>query len=331
MKLQRRTLLLVCLICGAMLFPIPLSNGLDFIATPAWAHDMTPHPHAEDSKVGETKDMHPKHGSMGAIGSKLANPVSDLWQLAFSLNAPAFYDGDINSGDPEVGGVLAFQPVMPIPLWGEGEDEIRMIVRPIIPIIFSEPIPKGNNDFTHQGGIGDIQLPMLINVPKSKAGNWLLGTGPVALFPTATTDALGSDQFAMGPAVVLGYAGKKNTFGIFPNYFWKVGSTGQDGDTANINQGSLLYFFNYMLPNAWQVGMNPTIKYNKQATSGNKWTVPVGGYVGKTTKIGRLPVNIKFGLEYSVVSPDDWGQRVAFRLQVTPVVPGLIKKAIFGK
>jgi hypothetical protein len=301
------------------------------LAGSVWAHDVTPHPHAEDSEVGETKYVHPKHGSMGAIGNKLANPMSDLWQLAMSLNAPAFYDGDINSGSPQAGGVLAFQPVLPIPLWGEGKSEVRMIVRPIIPIIFSQPIPKGNNDFAHQGGIGDIQLPFLVNPPESMAGKWILGAGPVTMFPTATTDALGSDQFAMGPAVVLGYRHKKATFGIFPNYFWKVGSMGQDEDTANINQGSLLYFFNYALPNAWQVGCNPTIKYNKQATSGNKWLVPVGGYIGKTTKIGGLPVNIKFGLEYSVVSSDDFGQRVAFRLQVTPVVPGLIKKAIFGK
>jgi len=321
MQFQRRTLFWVCLICWAMLFPIS-----------AWSHEATPHPHAEDSEVGQTKDVHPEHGSMGAIGNKLANPLGDLWQLSMSFNGPSFYDGDINSGEPEVGGMMAFQPVMPIPMWGEGKDEVRMIVRPIIPVIFSSPIPKGNNKFAHQGGIGDIELPFLLNAPESMAGKWIIGGGPVFMFPTATTNALGNDQFAMGPAVVLGYKpNKKTTYGIFPNYFWKIGSTGQHEDTENINQGSLLYFFNYMLPNAWQVGMNPTITYNHQADSGNKWSVPIGGYVGKTTKIGKLPVNIKFGLEYSVVSPDDWGQRVAFRLQVTPVVPGLINKAIFGK
>jgi hypothetical protein len=150
------------------------------------------------------------------------------------------------------------------------------------------------------------------------------------LLPTATSDLLGSDQYALGSAVVFGYHTKKMVIAIFPNYFWKVGSHGQHEDTANINKGSLLYSFNYMLPNAWQVGMNPTITYNKQASGGNKWLVPVGGYVGKTIKIGRLPVNIKVGLEYSEVSPDAWGKRLMFRFQVTPVVPGLIKKAIFG-
>jgi len=44
-----------------------------------------------------------------------------------------------------------------------------------------------------------------------------------------------------------------------------------------------------------------------------------------------MPVNIKLGLEYSVVRPDDYGQQAAIRLQVTPIIPGLIKKPIFGK
>jgi hypothetical protein len=324
-------MVLVRLCATVMMLSLITLGGFSLLTSPAWAHDVTPHPHAEDSQVGDTKYVHPKHGSLGDIGAKLANPISDLWQLAFSLNAPGFYDGDINSGNSEVGGVLVFQPVLPIPLFGSGDSEVRMITRPIIPIILGQPIPKGQNDFSSQGGIGDIQLPLLVNVPKSIAGNWLLGAGPVGLFPTATTDDLGEDQFALGPAVVIGYTYKKLIFGIFPNYFWKIGEAGQDKDTPDVSKGSLLYFFNYMLPNAWQVGMNPTITYNHQADGGNKWNVPIGGYVGRTIKIGNMPLNIKVGLEYSVISEDDFGKRAMFRFQFTPVIPGFIKKPLFGE
>jgi hypothetical protein len=86
-----------------------------------------------------------------------------------------------------------------------------------------------------------------------------------------------------------------------------------------------------MLGDAWQVGMNPTITYNDKATSNNKWSVPVGLYVGKTIKWGKMPVNIKVGGEYSVVSPDTFGKRFSFRFQITPVIEGLIKNPIFGK
>jgi hypothetical protein len=46
--------------------------------------------------------------------------------------------------------------------------------------------------------------------------------------------------------------------------------------------------------------------------------------------MGRLPVNIRVGLEYSVVSPDDFGQRAQFKIQIQPVIPGLVRKPIFG-
>jgi hypothetical protein len=331
MKLQRRTLLLVCLICGAMLFPIPLPNGIDFMATPAWAHDVTPHPHAEDSKVGNTKHIDPEHGSLGNVGAKLANPVSDLWSMSMNFEFLKFYDGDINTGDAKVGSDLILQPVMPIPLFGEGDGTWRLVTRPIIPIVLSQPVPRSFNKFYNKAGIGDIQLPALINLPAKYAGNWIAGAGPVALFPTATTDELGSDQFALGPAVVFGYKTKKWTAVLFPNYFWRVGSHDQDRDTEDISQGSLLYALTFNLPNAWQAGTNPTITYNDKASSGNKWNVPVGVFVGKTTMICDMPVNIKFGIEYSVISEDDYGKILAFRLQVTPVIKSLIQNPIFGK
>jgi hypothetical protein len=311
-----------------------LSGALAILATPALAHEAEPHPHAEDSKAAQTPSpaySHPQHGSLGQIGAKLANPLGELWALNTSFNMPQFYDGDVNTGDPKLGATALFQPILPIPLYGTGKGEWRVITRPIIPLSFSEPIPTGFNEFDYKHGIGDIQLPLTLNLPEKYAGNWLLGAGPVVMFPSATNDDLGKDQWALGPAVVLGYKTKKLTTGIFPNYFWKVGSSGQDDDTPDINQGSLLYFLILNLPNAWQAGFNPTITYNHKADSGNKWNVPVGLFVGKTVKFGNHPVNIKAGLEYSAVSPDDFGQRAQFRFQITPVMPSLIKNPIFGK
>jgi hypothetical protein len=44
-----------------------------------------------------------------------------------------------------------------------------------------------------------------------------------------------------------------------------------------------------------------------------------------------MPVRIQGGFEYSVVSPDTFGQRAQFRFQITPVIQSLIKNPIFGK
>jgi hypothetical protein len=80
--------------------------------------------------------------NLGQVGAKLSNPLASLWALSMSFNMPQFYDGDVNTGDPELGATLLFQPVMPIPLFGSGDDEWRLITRPIIPFIFSKPIPQ---------------------------------------------------------------------------------------------------------------------------------------------------------------------------------------------
>ena len=86
----------------------------------------------------------------------------------------------------------------------------------------------------------------------------------------------------------------------------------------------------YNLPDAWQIGFNPTITYDDRASSGNKWNVPIGLVVAKTTFFGRLPVKFQFGIEYSVVSQNDFGQRAQIKLNVIPVIPSLVQESIFG-
>ena len=307
-----------------------------FSFTPfAVAHEAEPHPHDEESKAAEPhaspEYKHDEHKSLGGIGKKLANPLADLWALNFNSFMPGFFDGDVNRGDANLGATTIFQPILPVPLFGEGKDALRVIIRPVVPLVWSTPIPRGNNDFYNKSGIGDIQLPFVFAVPASKAGKWILGAGPVFEFPTATTDDLGADQWSLGPNLAIGHKGKNLTSVFFFNYFWKIGESGQDDMTPDTSKGTMLYSFQYALKNGWQIGTNPTISYNDKASSGNKWNVPVGPFIGRTIKIGGVPVNIKLGFEYSVVRPDDYGQQAAIRLQVTPIIAGLIKKPIFGK
>ncbi len=43
-----------------------------------------------------------------------------------------------------------------------------------------------------------------------------------------------------------------------------------------------------------------TITYNNEVDSGDKWNVPIGLAVGKMLKIGKLPVKVMAGVDYSV-------------------------------
>jgi len=130
-----------------------------------------------DASAEEKKQEAGGQGDMGEIGKKLANPLADLWALNFNTFAPAFFDGDINQGNSKLGATTIFQPILPIPLSGEGKDEFRVIARPVVPLVWSQPIPEGFDKFDHKSGLGDIQLPLVFAVPASKAGNWILGDG----------------------------------------------------------------------------------------------------------------------------------------------------------
>lgn len=278
-------------------------------------------PHPGSGAVGEA----PEESDAAEIGAKLANPVSDIWALFTEFDLD-FSNGNVNRGNSKVGGAMIFQPIMPFPLYGSGDHQWKLITRPTIPIVFSSPIPTGPNEFDNEGGLGDTQLPMLVSPP---TGDWLLGAGVNWLLPTSTRDALGREQWGVGPTAVVGYKTKTITLGVFPQYYFGIASRG-DSNVRDASFLNMLYFLFYNLPDAWQIGFNPTITYDDRASSGNKWNVPIGLVVAKTTFFGRLPVKFQFGIEYSVVSQDDFGQRAQLKINVIPVIPSLVQEAIFG-
>jgi hypothetical protein len=146
----------------------------------------------------------PARTELAEIGAKLSDPVSDVWALFTEFDL-YFSDGDVNQGASQVGGRMLFQPILPFPLYGNGNEEWKLITRPTVPLLFSQPVPTGFNEFDHRGGFADTQLPMLVSPP---AGNWLLGLGPAWLFPTSTNTAFGRQQWGVGPTAVVGYKTK---------------------------------------------------------------------------------------------------------------------------
>jgi hypothetical protein len=271
----------------------------------------------------QTEEEDP-HRDLGKVGAKLSNPVADLWALFTEFDV-SFYDGNSQQGDEQVGSAMLFQPVMPFPLYG---DDLRLITRPTVPIVWSQPRPDGFDKTNRDSGIGDITLPLLL---APQMDNWIFAIGPTFNLPTSTNDALGRQQWALGPAVGVGYKTDAWILGAFPQYFWKISSRGdRNNEVKDASYMSFLWWGFINLPDAWQVGSNPTITYDHQAESGNRWNVPIGLTVAKTVRLGGTPVKFQVGAEYSVVSQDDFGKRMNFKLNIIPVIPGLVQKPILG-
>ena len=287
---------------------------------PAPAGDAASAPGAPGGPSGSHQD------SLGEVGAKLSNPASNIWALFTEFDL-TFSDGDVNLGDPKVGGAMLFQPIMPIPLFGTGANQWKLIMRPTIPFIFSTALPKGLNRYDRITGMGDTVLPLPLVAP---TGNWLLGLGPTFTLPTSTERALGRQQWEVGPTAIVGYKTKKWILGMFPQYYFGIGSRGDQDGKPDASHGSLLYFGWINLPEAWQVGFNPVVTYEDKAISGNKWNVPFGPSVTKTTKVGGMPVKFQLGAEYSVVSQDTFGRRFLLKLNIIPVIESLVTDPLFG-
>jgi len=289
------------------------------------------HPPDADHVHHDKIDSGTKHGSMADVSHKLSNPVSSVWALFTEFDL-SFNNGNANQGDDKIGSLMNFQPIMPIPFFGKGDDQWKILLRPAVPIEFASPRPDGANNTNYDAGLADILLPLVVIPSQSLIGDhWILAGGPTFVLPTSTKVQLGRRQWQAGAAAVVGYKTKEYTVGVFPQYFWGVGGRGDQGSNIeNASNMNLLYFAYYNLPNAWQVGVNPVITYDHKASRGNKWNVPLGLGVTKTTKIGKIPVKFQFGAEYSVVSQDDFGKRFLLKLNIIPVINSLVKNPLLG-
>jgi hypothetical protein len=92
---------------------------------------------------------------------------------------------------------------------------------------------------------------------------------------------------------------------------------------------STYYSFVYFFSNGWSVGTNPNLLVNWEASRGNKVTFPVGLQVGKLVKLGHMPVKFDVQAQYYPVHPELLSPKWNIQLQVTPIIPSLIKRNLF--
>ena len=111
--------------------------------------------------------------------------------------------------------------------------------------------------------------------------------------------------------------GKPWVYGVLAQH-WE--SFDGDSDRDDVSRTDIQYVIRYALPDAWSVGMGPTISYDWEADSDNALTFPVGLGVTKTLRWGSTPLKLRAEVHYSVIKPDDYGTEWNFRFQITPVI-----------
>jgi hypothetical protein len=90
-----------------------------------------------------------------------------------------------------------------------------------------------------------------------------------------------------------------------------------DSDRAHVNEFLLQPFLNYNMEDGWYLSSAPIITANWKADSNDRWTIPLGGGVGKILRLGKMPVNVSCQAFYNVEKPRyaaDWTLRLQLQL-----------------
>jgi hypothetical protein len=251
--------------------------------------------------------------SASELNRELSNPVSSTWSIANQFNNFELNNGHWNNN-------WNFQPVLPISL----TKDWNLITRPVMPFYNIVPHPTISGEWERDAGLGDLALLELLSPAHS--GNWVLGAGPTAIFPTATSGFTGQGKWQLGPSIVVGYLTKQYFIGVFPQQWWSIGGEHGKPDTNQLNLQPIASIF---FGEGWNIGYSGNILANWNGTSGNVWTVPIGVGVGKVVKFGRLPVKLQLAVQYMPVHPKEFGQEWNVQVSITPVIPKLIKGVLF--
>jgi hypothetical protein len=243
------------------------------------------------------------------LAKQSQNPLGTIISLPFENN---FYTG-IGPSDSSVY-ALNMKPVYPVKVgnW-------NLVNRFILPAIYAQgqdvAIPPGNEiDAGYSGiielaqgsafGLGDLTYQAFFS--PADAGDWIWGVGPAFVLPTATEDRYASDKWSAGATVVALSMPGNWVYGVLAQNVWSFAG---DSDAADVNAFLFQYFLNYNLDDGWYLSSTPVITANWEASSGNEWTIPLGGGAGRLVKHGKLPVDYKLTFYKNAEKPQfgpDW-------------------------
>jgi hypothetical protein len=251
--------------------------------------------------------------SASELNRQLTNPVSSIWSIANQFNNFELNNGHWSNN-------WNFQPVLPLSL----TKDWNLITRPVMPFYNIVPHETSPGEFARDAGLGDLALLELLSPAHS--GNWVLGAGPTAIFPTATSGFTGQGKWQLGPSVVVGYLTKQFFLGVFPQQWWSIGGEHGRPDTNQMNLQPIATIF---FGEGWSIGYSGNILADWTAPSEDVWTVPIGLGLAKVVKLGRLPVKLQLAVQYMPVHPRISGQEWNVQVSITPVIPKLIKGVMF--
>jgi opacity protein-like surface antigen len=233
------------------------------------------------------------------LSKKSQNPIADLVSMPFQSNTN-FNAGPFNRTQE----ILNIQPVVPLHL----NADWNLISRTIIPLV-SQPNPLFNSS---TNGIGDVTQSLFLS--PTHPGELIWGVGPVFTAPAASDPILGTGKVLFGPTAVLLTTPGHWVIGVLLNNQWSVGGNPL---RPPVNTFLAQPFVNYNMADGWFLTTSPVITANWLAASGQQWTVPIGGGIGRVFRLGAQPISAYVSAYYNAIRPtgtSDWQLRTSLSL-----------------
>jgi hypothetical protein len=226
-----------------------------------------------------------------SLAKRSQNPISSLISVPFENNF------NVNSGPDERNqNALLIKPVVPIKI----SENWSLINRLIVPVLSQPTGSQANNNDDRKDGMGDITYQGFFTPAASSDVIW--GIGPQIQIPTHTNKFIGSNKTAAGPSLVLVTMPGKWVMGTLLSQIWDVAGPSNADD---ISKMTLQPFVNYNFGGGWYLISAPVITANWEKKNKNKWTVPLGGGIGRVMHWGKQAVNLRLAYYKNVVRPDN--------------------------
>ncbi len=247
--------------------------------------------------------------SADEIAKELSNPVGTLANFTFQ-GTYTVWNGELPGAGDQNTSTLVFMPTLPFKLWGG-----NLSVRPSFPVSNS-PVLNEQGEWSDERGFGNIGLMTLWG--KATESGLLYGVGPTMFFPTRSDPALGSNQFQLGPAAMIGLLRDWGVIGGLWQHYFGLGSLDQGEDRVNL--GTLQVFYWFSLGNGWQIGGSPLESATYVNGQDIDFSLPINLGIAKTVVLGKMPLKFTVQGQYFVTRPDLVGPSWGIFFQITPVI-----------
>jgi hypothetical protein len=225
------------------------------------------------------------------------NPVAHVVSIPFQSNT-YFQVGAYKRRE----NVTLIEPVIPFKL----TDNWILITRTIMPVVY---VPRVSPSEATTVGFSNLNPQFYLS--PAHPGSIIWGVGPQLWLPTASDKTIGVNKWGGGPAAVVLTKRGHWLLGALVNNVWTGGAGRQGHQDAvyptvlhSVNQLTLNPFAFYNMKGGWYFMTSPVITADWAAVNhDNRWTVPVGGGVGRVYKIGSQLLNSRVQFFNDVKTP----------------------------